>query len=296
MSLLAVVQQDLGNRGIGKFAEISSSDFLGAVKYLQEASRIAIITGFNLPPQETDGPNGALALARALQTEGKEPVLVIPSFAFDILTACSEASIKSYGHSAFPVEKLDAESLQDAETLTMILHDRYQFDAVVSIEVVGPSRDGKMYRMSGADCTEHQGYIYRFFEILSKSVRSISVADGGNELGCGRYMEFLQSEDCKIPRIKQIACSIPCDALVVAGVSNWGAYALALAIGKEYRTTVLGFDQEKLILEAAVKAGAGDPGFGSNIYVDRMRFDEEHRIIIEKLLEVKKSPIWGSNP
>jgi hypothetical protein len=57
---------------------------------------------------------------------------------------------------------------------------------------------------------------------------TIGVGDGGNEIGMGKVSwDVIQRN---IPRGAIIACRVPTDYLIVAGVSNWGAYALSAGV------------------------------------------------------------------
>lgn len=68
-----IVQRDEGKRGIGQI--IVKGELYNAAVALNSCTSVAIITGFpcNLeynPPTETDGPLGAIAIARALLALG----------------------------------------------------------------------------------------------------------------------------------------------------------------------------------------------------------------------------------
>ncbi len=80
---------------------------------------------------------------------------------------------------------------------------------------------------------------HRLFELadqcLPGQVQQIAVADGGNELGCAALSpSWALLEKC-LPRLPgglspaRIACRVPA-CLILAGTSNWGAYALAAAL------------------------------------------------------------------
>ena len=57
----------------------------------------------------------------------------------------------------------------------------------------------------------------------------IGIGDGGNEVGMGKlYNEIIACESIK--HAPEIACVTSCDHLIVAGVSNWGGYALSTAV------------------------------------------------------------------
>ena len=57
---------------------------------------------------------------------------------------------------------------------------------------------------------------------------TIGIGDGGNEIGMGKLPAGLIAQH--VPNGAQIACVTSCDHLVVAGVSNWGAYGLAAGV------------------------------------------------------------------
>ena len=56
----------------------------------------------------------------------------------------------------------------------------------------------------------------------------LAVGDGGNEIGMGKLPPGLIART--VPNGEKIACVTSCDQLVVAGVSNWGAYGLMAAL------------------------------------------------------------------
>ena len=95
------------------------------------------------------------------------------------------------------------------------------------------------------------------------NLRLVGIGDGGNEIGMGRF-----PRDELVPRITsstphRIPCRISADATIVAGVSNWGAYALAAAIAVQHgrvdlleRHSVAA--QQQLLERMVAAAGAVD--------------------------------------
>ena len=69
----------------------------------------------------------------------------------------------------------------------------------------------------------------RIIELLDHASRrrtvTIGIGDGGNEIGMGKIPHETIVKN--IPNGDLIHCRVPTDHLIVAGVSNWGAYALA---------------------------------------------------------------------
>jgi hypothetical protein len=57
---------------------------------------------------------------------------------------------------------------------------------------------------------------------------TIGIGDGGNEIGMGKLPWDTIRKN--IPNGGRVACRVPADHLIVAGVSNWGAYALAAGV------------------------------------------------------------------
>ena len=55
----------------------------------------------------------------------------------------------------------------------------------------------------------------------------IGIGDGGNELGMGKVLDRIVKD---VPHGETIACVTAADYLITAGVSNWGGYALAVAL------------------------------------------------------------------
>ena len=56
---------------------------------------------------------------------------------------------------------------------------------------------------------------------------SIGVGDGGNELGMGKVLDRIIRD---VSHGETIACVTAADYLITAGVSNWGGYAVAVAL------------------------------------------------------------------
>ncbi|MFQ3591678.1 MAG: glutamate cyclase domain-containing protein, partial [Gemmataceae bacterium] len=103
---------------------------------------------------------------------------------------------------------------------------------------------------------------------------SIGIGDGGNEIGMGKLpLELLAAH---IPNGAKIACRVPTDYLIVAGLSNWGAYALALgtALARGVSPT-LDLQRERQILADMVAAGLIDGVTGqATLSVDGLAWDE----------------------
>ena len=84
----------------------------------------------------------------------------------------------------------------------------------------------------------------------------IGVGDGGNEIGMGNVRARLAREGRLMARTASV---VPVDHLVVAGVSNWGAYGIVAALGRLTGQPLLHTPvEESRLIDACVKAGAVD--------------------------------------
>jgi hypothetical protein len=86
---------------------------------------------------------------------------------------------------------------------------------------------------------------------------TIGIGDGGNEIGMGKLPH--ETVVRHIPNGDLIHCRVPTDHLIVAGVSNWGAYALAAGVfvlrGVKPPADLFDPDREREILEVMVREG-----------------------------------------
>ena len=89
--------------------------------------------------------------------------------------------------------------------------------AIVSIERPGLAEDGRYYNMRGEDISPRCAYFDPFLD--RASCPTVAIGDGGNEIGMGKIREAIASLDIN-------ASVTGCDELLVADVSNWGAYGL----------------------------------------------------------------------
>src|SRR5207247_2784688 len=98
-------------------------------------------------------------------------------------------------------------------------------------EVPEESR-GRCRSMRGRDVTPFTRPAHLLFEnppgVMVGGRVTIGIGDGGNEIGMGKLPWTTIRKN--IPNGGLVACRVPTDHLIVAGVSNWGAYALAAGV------------------------------------------------------------------
>jgi hypothetical protein len=200
--LLAAVQIDPGGRGlandpIDNLFTATAGQFERACESLARATHVAIVTGFFIPGAtppafETDGPLGAWFLHRTLKSLG----------------------ISSEIRSEPPVLRAIGLAFDSGDP-----------SHVVFIERGGPGLDGIRRTMRGTDITD---YLDPSFDLVPPDTVTIGIGDGGNEIGMGSIPH--ETIVRNIPNGDSIHCRVPVDHLIVAGVSNWGAYALGAGV------------------------------------------------------------------
>lgn len=216
---------------------------------------------------ETDGPPGAVLLAQAIGACGGAAELVSDHWSSGLLRAGVELGPYGCDVCEFPPELERAELQGCAEQqawaddfLRRLTADGMREGLLISIERVGPAHSDVSAARGAADtrataaeflaavpvedrdrCHNMRGLmidhvtapLHLLFERsmeLRLPVHTIAVADGGNEIGCGKIPWEVLKTALRSPVAARIACRVPTDELIVCGVSNWGAYALAEAL------------------------------------------------------------------
>lgn len=208
-ALEMLVAQDVSGRGLS--ALVQPGHLAAAARSLAEGERVGIVSGFFLPHAnagkgagETDGPPGVKALAQALE----------------------KSHIKTCVLTDEPNQPLfQALGLQTSTDHENFL-ETFQPSHLVAIERPGRAHDGKYYNMRGADITRHTAPLDRVF-LEAGDRPTIGIGDGGNEIGMGLLAEVLPG---KLKGEAHIACVVKTNWLILADVSNWGAYALVAGL------------------------------------------------------------------
>lgn len=312
-SLLA---RDPAGRGIAGMLPSPGSD----VSSLQSAAQslasngraVAIVTGFAIPhaeppSAETDGPPGALYLAKTLSDLGIEVALISDEYGLPLLhVGCDHWGLSRASVHCCPFEPggpgSDSRRFNGPgfNQFTDLWVDEFltrgpgrSLSHLISIERVGPShtvdsltaqcradttpltefeRDvppaarDVCHNMRGLPINAHTAKTHRLFEEVARRrlpIVTIGIGDGGNEIGMGKLpWETLKRAIATGPG-GRIACRVATDHLLIAGVSNWGGYALAtLAACLRNQPQVvapLGPDAVRRLIERlVVEAGAID--------------------------------------
>jgi hypothetical protein len=243
------------------------------------APALGVVTGFFIahaepPCGETDGPLGALFLARALAPIGVNVALLTDRFCRDALAVGLEAcglTDRVLLRVLPPSEEHYPGGVLEGLALTH----------VVALERPGPCDDGLCRNMRGRDITAETAPAHLLFESASvrdRPVRTIGIGDGGNEIGMGKIPR--ETIRRNVPNGGLIACRVPTDFLIVTGVSNWGAYALAAGVrylrGAPHDPELFDPARERELLELMVARGplVDGPSGKRQATVDGLPFEE----------------------
>ncbi|XP_043552871.1 D-glutamate cyclase, mitochondrial isoform X2 [Chiloscyllium plagiosum] len=315
-ALDSLIQQDPGNRGIKHL--LIEKQLLKACLSLSNAKSVLITTGFpthfnNQPPEETDGPPGAIAIAAMLQAQKKNVVIVTDQRALEMNKKIIEEAVEQ-GRLKTPVPIVSFQDNGKDSALMFLCHDGDpqfpRFDHLIAIERAGMAADGNYYNARKVNIKHLVDPIDKLF-LKAQDIPGISttgIGDGGNELGMGKVKEAVKKY---INNGDLIACDVEADFTVIAGVSNWGGYAVACglyilnscAIHERYLRKALGFpmtsemvgyilalptvQKEEKLLELLVKHGIRSGKTGNlGMEVDGLPFHDTHSSMIRQLLEI----------
>ncbi|XP_072424167.1 D-glutamate cyclase, mitochondrial isoform X4 [Chiloscyllium punctatum] len=304
------------NRGIKHL--LIEKQLLKACLSLSNAKSVLITTGFpthfnNQPPEETDGPPGAIAIAAMLQAQKKNVVIVTDQRALEMNRKIIEEAVEQ-GRLKTPVPIVSFQDNGKDSALMFLCHDGNpqfpRFDHLIAIERAGMAADGNYYNARKVNIKHLVDPIDKLF-LKAQDIPGISttgIGDGGNELGMGKVKEAVKKY---INNGDLIACDVEADFTVIAGVSNWGGYAVACglyilnscAIHERYLRKALGFpmtsemvgyilalptvQKEEKLLELLVKHGIRSGKTGNlGMEVDGLLFHDTHSSMIRQLLEI----------
>jgi hypothetical protein len=329
-AILAAIQVDVGNRGLGRdpaanLFNACPDDFAGACRSLAEhpAPVLGVVTGFWIPAArlgETDGPLGAVYLARTLPAMGVRASIVSDPFCRPAL----QAGLQRAGVDAPLLDLPGGERAGEALGNWWEVNHHAPPTHVLALERVGPSHTpktireaqasrrvypggpdggdkprrspegpeesvrrfeaevpckhhGRCHTMRGVDITDFMCDPGFALECEASQPVTIGIGDGGNEIGMGKVPWDVIRRN--IPNGAVIACGWRTDYLIVAGISNWGAYALAAGVallcGYSPPDSWFDIETERGILQEMVEQGPlvdGVKGIPS-ISVDGLDFE-----------------------
>jgi Domain of unknown function (DUF4392) len=247
-----ILALDPGRRGIGRFFVPGGA--LAAARSLLGARRVLIVTGFVVAEgmPETDGPPGAAVLGRALRRRGAQVRYTSDPAVLPAL----EASLRALG------EPTDVFAYPESPGAAPTVLERERPTHLIAIERPGRGRRGDYLNARGVSVAPWNRPLDEMFVLARRARRpvTIGVGDGGNEIGMGRVRARLAREGALMARIASV---VTVDHLVVAGVSNWGAYGIVAQLGRLTAERLLHTPaEERKLIDACVTAGAVDALLG----------------------------------
>jgi hypothetical protein len=226
--------------------------FKGAVDSLIVGTHIVIVTGFVVKAAEageTDGPPGALILAKTFEKMGKKVTLITDPISSEIL----KAGIEVLG----VVAPLIVATNPMVEGLVETLLVKEKVSHLIAIERPSRAGDGHFYSMRGEVISEYvTNTDILFHQAQDLGIITVGIGDGGNEVGMANIKEYVSKE---IPLGDQICATTSVDYLLIGGVSNWVAYGLSAALSIAKETLFMHSRLEEInVLKKMVSAGAVD--------------------------------------
>ncbi|MBN2011647.1 DUF4392 domain-containing protein [candidate division KSB1 bacterium] len=330
--LQSIMQTDPGQRGIARCDELNlctctNDHLIYAVEGLSAdmETTIAIVTGFyipdaNPPAPENDGPMGAIALANVLRQLGFRIVIVADQRCLLAVDNQFTQALPDVELVQFPISSRFPKGAREQFQQWMASREASYPDlkAIVSIECPGPCHSkrsvseqygpvsmemsvqfktsgperkaGRVLNMWSKDITRYVAPLHWWFKQKTDSVFTIGIGDGGNEIGMGSIPWHVIQQNIKNGGV--IACRVPTDATIVAGVSNWGGYALAAAMAINMNQPQAFLDHvtemsETALLEWYASTGVAVDGVHKrpNMTVDGLPWDV-HLSVIREMRQV----------
>jgi D-glutamate cyclase len=331
-TLEAILARDPGGRGVASYRRqdhlLASGQLEAAARSLADGGQhVAIVTGFCVAGgatlvAETDGPPGALYLARALTALGCDVTLISDWIALPLLAlGCSHWNLERVALREFPfastghVEAWINDFLEPPHSTSTRERSDSHFDDrsshefrdplqsprpfrplthLLAIERAGPSHtlaslvaqprvgaapaelfEREVPQEHRDHCHNMRGELidawtapaHRIFEAVGARalpIETIGLADGGNEIGAGAIAWEILREAISQGPAGRVACRTSTDHLLLAGVSNWAAYALAVSVaalcGRRDLVALWDTGSQRLLIETLVHEGGAVDG------------------------------------
>jgi Domain of unknown function (DUF4392) len=247
---------DPGGRGIASFFVRGGAT--AAAQAMRKSRRVLLTTGFAVGPglPETDGPPGTACLGRALRLLGAEVTYVTDAVALPPLQAALKVLREPAVVQTFHVPHGSGPAAVVARATARRLLADHAPTHLVAIERPGRASDGHYRSARGQSLTEWNGPLDELFLAAPRGVVTVGIGDGGNEIGMGSVRARVARAG---PVFRAIASVVKVKHLVVAGVSNWGAYGVVAELSRlSGRALLHSAEEEQAMVQACVDAGAVD--------------------------------------
>lgn len=268
-NLDTIMKQDFGGRGL--LASLPYVSIEAAADSLMEAKRVILLTGFPVRMAdgsfagETDGPSGTANLAAALCRIGCRVSVVTDQ--------PSAGLLREALYYRAPFASLTVLPGCGTEEFICSFIKKERPTHFISLERPGKAGDGHYHNMRGEVIDDMLADSAAFLtEIKKTGGMTISIGDGGNEMGMGTFS-------------REIAASVPCGQLIcteessditlAGGVSNWWGWGIASMLSVKTEHFLLPSPTEETeLLRRVVCAGGVDGCTKENtLTVDNLSLD-----------------------
>ena len=284
--LESLIFKDLGNRGI-------SSCFIPECLY---NSAISIINSDKIKPSyiltgfccmngtcETDGPLGSVVLCSILKYMKYNTILLTDEYSNKVLSSIRDNN-----------KILIVNDIYQDNNKTLkkeFLEENISF--IISCERPALSEKNNMYcTMRAKNISNVTGNLDLLFPVNNnkKKYLTIGIGDGGNEVGTGIIKDKVK---INVPMGVEICTNSYCDYLIMAGVSNWGAIALAASLSILSNDKNIGnyminlIRKQSSMLDIILENGSYDGCSGEKVRkVDGMFCDNEHTLLNKEIIKI----------
>lgn len=282
----SIMREDPGKRGL--IPSLPANPVAKLYDALNGAERVVLLTGFPVRLDngeyigETDGPCGTANIAAALEKIGAKVLPLTDEEGFKPFAA----ALKTLGCVSEPCV---IPGMNTADFICKKL-DEFMPTHIITLERPGKASDGHYHNMRGTiiddmlmdtSCIIDEG--------KKRGIMTISVGDGGNEIGMGGLGEAIEAN---VPHGQEI-CARECAHIpVVSGVSNWWGWGIAALLSLMHGRNLLPDNElEMKIINAVVAAGGVDGCTKENAAtVDNLSMDV-HLGILNKVQKALKEEL-----
>ena len=270
MSAIEEIILDRDRRGISTLRAHLPADFCrdAATLILEHPGDILICSGFYIlaaGAPETDGPPGAYFLDRALRQLGYRATHVTDKYSSTLY------------HGLPDIEEVVEFPVADAKTserYAQELLERLRPSVVISTERCSVTATGRYLNMHGNDISEYNA---KLDYLVMGHPATVGIGDGGNEIGMGN----LRQEIAAAAALPSEPAVTSVSRLVIASVSNWGAYGLIAALSQLAHRNLLPTEEaEESVIRRMVDRGAVDGTAVQQVYrVDGFTLKENRQTL-----------------
>lgn len=248
-----IMRQDFGGRGL--LASLPPAPLRETAETLACAERAVLLTGFPVRlgkdrfTGETDGPSGTVNLASALLRCECSVVVVTDAVSYPLLKAAMEYRTPQAGLFVLPET--------GTEDFIRSFLKAFRPTHFISLERPGKALDGHYHNMRGEiidDMITDSAYFLR--EAEKNGAVTISIGDGGNEMGMGTFRQEILDH---VPCGDSICTRESAMLALASGVSNWWGWGIASMLSLMTGKNLLPTEQEEAeMLHRVVCAGGVD--------------------------------------